>query len=449
MIDQQVLHSPALATARACSTLRRLALSAGLLVALLGCSSDQDSQDTYDSSSDTEFVIRYMQDWYLWEDRLPNEINEQDYASGQAALDALRVSEDTFSNISPAVEYNRFFDEGKTIGFGFSYRIQDDNKSIRIYMVQPNAPAAAAGLLRGDLIEQIDNETVETLIAQNRLNDAFGAVEEGITRSFAIKRQDENVTLTITKALYVLSYVLADSVFESNGRLVGYVNFFSFADKGVTPWREALDRLLADGAQDLIVDLRSNGGGLLSTTVQIGSALGGNSLEGKVLTKLSFNDKHQSSDRTYLFNADSRSGRFERLVWLTSRSSCSASEALIVGLDPHRTATRIGERTCGKPVGFTPPGFDNKVYSIVSFRLENANGVTDYFDGLEPNCTVKDDGAGQLGSSDETLTAAALTYLATGSCPATAAATKGAPDNRSLDEQTNRAQGMPQLTNLW
>ncbi len=122
---------------------------------------------------------------------------------------------------------------------------------------------------------------------------------------------------------------------------------------------------------------------------------------------------------------------------------------MIVGLDPHRTGTRIGETTCGKPVGFTPPTFQDKVYSIVSFRLQNANGVTDYFDGLTPNCAVKDDGAGQLGSRDETLTAAALTYLDTGNCPASAAATKALRDTRSLGAQTNHARGMPQLTNLW
>lgn len=410
---------------------------------------DDDNTTDYGAQNDSEFLINYMQDWYLWEDRLPATVNSSDYASDQAALEALKVPEDRYSNIASALEYNRFFDEGKTVGFGLSYRIEEDQKAIRVYMVQPSAPAAAAGLLRGDLITAIEGEDIETLVAQNRLNDAFGPLDPGVTRTFTLTRNAANLNLAITKDLYDISYVLADGVFDLNGRKVGYINFFSFAVKGLVPWRDSLDRLLAAGAQDLIVDLRSNGGGLLSTTAQIGSMLGGNSLSGKVMSKLAFNSKHPGSDRSYTFVDDPRSGRFDRLVWLTSRSSCSASEALIVGLDPHRNAVRIGETTCGKPVGFTPPTFNDKVYSIVSFRLENSTGTTDYFDGLQPTCTVADDGLGQLGSADEPLTQAALNYLDSGVCPQGPAATKALRDIRTLDQMTNRPSGLTQLINLW
>lgn len=425
-----------------------LLLSAGLSACLPSIFNDDD--EDYNADSDAEFVVRYMKDWYLWEDRLPADIRESDYSSGQAALDALKVSEDRYSGITPAAQYNRFFRDGQTVGFGLSYRIEEGDTAIRVVLVQPQAPAQEAGLLRGDLITEIEGEAVQTLIAEDRLNDAFGPLDEGVTRNFAITRDGNSVSLTITKALYNLSYVIADALFDVSGRKVGYVNFFSFAEKGVAPFHQALDRLLDQGAQDLIVDLRSNGGGLLSVTQRVGSSLGADSLRGKVLTELTFNDRRDSNNRAYKFGIDSRSGRFERLVWLTSRSSCSASEALIVGLDPHRSATRVGETTCGKPVGFTPPTFGSNVYSIVTFRLRNAVGTTDYFDGLTPNCPVADDGTGVLGDRNEPLTAAALTFLETGACPAQgAAATKALRDTRSLGELTNYPTGLPALTNLW
>ncbi|MFK7962606.1 MAG: S41 family peptidase [Burkholderiaceae bacterium] len=430
----------------------RLALCAVLVGAGLSAClpSIFNDDDDYDADNDAEFVVRYMKDWYLWEDRLPNDINEADYSSGQAALDALKVAEDRYSGITPAAEYNRFFRDGQTVGFGLSYRIEEGDQAIRVVLVQPQAPAQEAGLRRGDLITEVEGEAVSTLIAEDRLNAAFGPLDEGVTRSFAITRDGNTLSLTIVKALYNLSYVIADAMFEAGGRKVGYVNFFSFAEKGVAPWQSALDRLLEEGAQDLIVDLRSNGGGLLSVTQRVGSSLGANSLRGKVLAELTFNNRRDENNRTYKFGIDSRSGQFERLVWLTSRSSCSASEALIVGLDPHRTATRVGETTCGKPVGFTPPTFGDNVYSIVTFRLRNAVGTTDYFDGLTPDCPVADDGAGQLGDRNEALTAAALAFLETGNCPAQGAqAIKALRDTRSLGEMTNHPTGLPALTNLW
>lgn len=455
------LRACAAADARTCRSGRRLSgLRTGLLAAsllLTGCPGGDDSVfgdrpdlvGSYGATTDAQFVVRYMKDWYLWNDTLGLAPSE-DYPSGQAAIDALKYRDDRFSNVASADDYNRFFDEGKTIGFGFSYRIEDDQQSIRLLMVQSESPARRAGLQRGDVIEAIDDVTVATLIAQESLGAALGPLEEGIVRRFAVRRDGNAQSVSVTKALYDISYVMGDAVFEQGGRKIGYVNFYSFANLGVAPWREALDRLIAQGAQDIIVDLRNNGGGLLSTTATIGAALGSGSLGNSLMSRLTFNDGHAQENRSFAFAADpARAGRFENLVWLTGKSTCSASEALILGLDPYRRGIRVGETTCGKPVGFTPPQFRDKVYSIVSFRLQNAQGVTDYFDGLPPDCPVSDTGTGQFGQADEPLTAAALARLATGACASAASADTKALDRTHPDRLTGTRASFSRMINLW
>ncbi|MEZ5659266.1 MAG: S41 family peptidase [Burkholderiaceae bacterium] len=399
------------------SRARRLlwpALAVALGVA--ACGGGAEAPASPGATDKVSYLIETMRSWYLWNTRLPDPIDPGAYTDENQALDALRVTEDRYSNIADASEYQRFYGEGKSVAFGILYRVRTDD--LLLLMVSPNSPGHAAGLRRSQRILAIDGESITLLQAQNRLDAAFGPAEPGIMRRFTIADELGQRDIIVTKALFDIAYVIAEGLFVRGQRRIGYVHFYSFADPGVAPWQAALDRLIAAGAQDLIVDLRTNGGGLLATAATIGSSLG--DMAGKTMATLRFNDAHSSSNRAYLFRADERGNRFERLVWLTDANTCSAAESLILGVAPWRPATRIGATSCGKPVGFTPSTFQDKVFNIVSFSLENALGVTNYFTGLAPDCTVADDGRGQFGEADETLTAAALSWLDTGSCPAIA-----------------------------
>ncbi len=384
-----------------------------------GCGSGGGGGSPQPASAEnrTAYLVEQLQDWYLWNDRLPAVIDPKAYADEESALDALRVAEDRYSHIEDAEAYARFYGEGRTVAFGILYRVRDDD--LLLMMVQPSSPAAAAGLRRGQRILAIDGVTITALLAAGSLDAAFGPAETDVTRTFTVDDAGSVRDIVVTKTLFDLDYVLAEAVFERAGRRIGYLSLYSFGAPAVNAWRESVDRLLADGAQDLVVDLRTNGGGLLSTTATIGSALG--ALDGRPMTRLTFNDAHSGSDRTIQFSDDPRGPRVDRLVWLTSGQTCSASEALILGLEPWRSATRIGTTTCGKPVGFTPTTFDGRVFNLVTFSLSNAVGTTGYYDGLPPGCEVVDDARGQFGEAGETLTAAALQWLADGTCAAPAA----------------------------
>ena len=175
--------------------------------------------------------------------------------------------------------------------------------------------------------------------------------------------------------------------------------------------------LVGAGAQDLVVDLRDNSGGLLALAADIASSLAPADAPGKLFLRSEYNSAHSGSDIQYRFSALPGLGRFERLAWLTSERTCSASEALMIGLRPYRSSPVIGGTTCGKPVGFNPEQREGKVYNIVTFRLINSLGESDYFNGLAPTCVVNDDFRKPLGDPSESLFAAAIDALNGRACP--------------------------------
>ncbi|HPU54549.1 MAG TPA: S41 family peptidase, partial [Burkholderiaceae bacterium] len=185
-------------------------------------------------------------------------------------------------------------------------------------------------------------------------------------------------------------------------------------------WSAAIATLLDGAAQDVVVDLRDNSGGLLTVATDVASSLAPGDAVGKLFIRGEYNSGHSDSDADYRFTALPGLGRFERVAWLTSERTCSASEALIMGLRPYRPSPVVGSATCGKPVGFNPEQRDGKVYNIVTFRLVNSDGQSDYFKGLEPTCKVSDDYRKPLGDPGESLFAAAIAALNGQDCPGAA-----------------------------
>ncbi len=429
-----------------------LALSACGSAALpLPAATDTSNTST---NADINFLVGYMKDWYFWYDRLPN-VDLKTLKTPEEALTALKVSEDRYSFIDNAATFAAFFDEGKTVGYGVGLSVIGSDLFVRV--VQPNSNAAAQGVARGDQILSIDDVPMATLIAENRLDAAIGPSTVGLNARFRIQRGSTPRDVTLTKSEYLLKYILAPTVLDNAGRKTGYLYFTSFGTPGRDEWRAAINSLLVGGATDLVVDLRDNGGGLLSIANDIGASLAPVSTAGSLAFQLQFNDRHSASNSRYNFASDVNAGRFERLAWITSPRTCSASEAMITSLLPYRSAARIGETTCGKPVGFTPPTFNGKVYNIVTFKSTNRDGFSDYFNGLAPDCvSSSNDLSRALGDPLEPRLSNALQRLATGTCPAAASsasmsAASPAVVGKSLPsalEQSFATSGLKQMTGL-
>ena len=391
------------------------------------------------TAANTEFLVSYMKEWYLWNDQIPASASASQYMSHDEALAGLRVKEDKFSGISTEADFNSFFTAGQLVGYGISYLKLDS--ALVLQQVQPLSPSYAAGFRRGDEILSIDGKNITDFPTTEAVSTAIGPNQAGISGSFQVRSPNLNGTgfqtartVTMTKASYPVSYVFASDTFDSTAGKIGYIHFYSFTGANQSAWNSALSKVLAAGAQHLILDLRDNTGGLVTDSVSLASALGPkatspqslNALTGKVAVRLEHNAQKKALDLNYNFTAHEFSGRIDQLVIITSAKTCSASELVIQALKPFRTVKTLGSTTCGKPYGSTPTTFGGYVYSILSFQNKNANGEGAYVDGLTPTCSEQDNYLRNMGDPQERLLDAARKLIETGTCPASALLAKEA-----------------------
>lgn len=400
---------------------RSLAALACAATLAAGCGGGGDSPaPAPQSSSEVDWVSTVMSTLYLYADRVP----KADLASittAEQALAALRVDPpDRFSYVERRATYEAFFDEGVAVGLGIGYRLDGDTIALRF--VQPGSPAAAAGLARGDRIDAIDGVAIASLATAERVSQALGPSEAGVSVRLAVLRAGvPRREVTVTKATYTVAPVLATTVIDRPGGRVGYIVLYTFTEPTRSAWADAIAAVRAAGARRLVVDLRDNGGGRLFVAADVAGSVGPAAASGQVFTQLRFNARLSANDLRIDLPASASAGHFERVAWLVSESTCSAAESLIAGLRPYRADAVIGTRTCGKPVGFSPQTRGDKVLSAVSFESFDRDGVGGWFDGLAPTCTVAADPVLPWGDVRDPRLAAALEWLDNGRCSATAA----------------------------
>lgn len=245
---------------------------------------------------------------------------------------------------------------------------------------------------------------------------------------------------------------------DESGVPVGYILFNDHIATAETQLRDAIATLDQQNVQDLILDIRYNGGGFLDIASELAFMIAGPTLtSGRTFERLQFNDKHPTTNPVTQqplaptpFHTTTQiaapTGQplptldLQRVYVITGPSTCSASESIInglrgVGIDVYL----IGSRTCGKPFGFYPQDNCGTTYFSIQFQGVNELGFGSYEDGFLaqndpsaggvelPGCSVADDFTGALGDPNEGRLAAALAFRASGNqtCPA---ATGFAPD---------------------
>ena len=392
------------------------------------------------------YVRDVMSDIYLWYSTMPT-VNPTSFASPEEYLEAVRYRtlDSTFSYITSRAANDAFYSDSQFIGFGLSTSL--NGVEMRVLQVFPDSPALEAGLSRGDRIVEIGGRPVSALVASGEIGSAFGAAEIGVVADIAFVNQaGARHEGHMVKRLVTIPTVSLTKVYNVGGRRVGYIFFRNF----VQPSYEALDtafaELAAAGVDDLVLDLRYNGGGLVSVAQHLASYIGGKRTDGLVFAEYFHNDKNTFRNHIIRFEPKPQPLTLDRLIVVTTGGSASASELVINALRPFIPVVVIGSRTYGKPVGQYGIEFCDKLLAPVSFALRNADGQGDFFDGFAPDCAAPDDVDRQLGDPAEGSLKEALTFATTNACSARPLTPQG---RATTQVRAPRAIGWQSLVNAY
>jgi carboxyl-terminal processing protease len=403
--------------------IRRVLSSIGLTLALL-CPATAFAQNPPTSCTTTSqnlYVRDVLSNYYYWQSFLPVGVNPASFTSPEAYLEAVRYRpiDNSYSYIQSAAANDAFYSDSQAIKYGLT--TQTTPTYLQVLETWVGSTAREAGMARGDRILEINGQSVAAMISNGTLGSAFGAEQIGVTTSVVFQKPSgERRSATMTKRLVTIPTVSLTSVVEYDGRRVGYLFFYNFVRPSFDALDEAFASLKAAGANELVLDLRYNGGGLVDVAVHLASLIGGARTNGQVMMTYTHSGRAVVLNKVTRFENPAQALTLNRLFVITTGSSASASELVINALKPYMPVAVIGSTTYGKPVGAYGFSFCDKVLAAISFSLRNANDEGDYFTGIAPTCAAADDPTHFLGEPAEGSFAEALNYMRTGACSATA-----------------------------
>ena len=389
------------------------------LVLLNSCGSGSSSTvaDTIDDIDETftltekEFLHNLFLTEYLWYDEVASNVDYETFTTPQSMINELRIDPpDLWSFTMTAQEYEDFANQ-QTIGFGFGY----DSASFTLFLVRIDSPAYGK-LFRGDKILEVNGvSATATLISEASQN-------VNVQTTFTVLRGSDEVDVSLTSTAYTFKVSLEKIILQDSQK-IGYLRYDSFTESSVAEFENIFTTFKTENIDELIIDLRYNGGGSVATTSALIDNISNVHPEERQLY-LDWNANYQQKNSTYSFeDAELQDGNelnMQRVFFLVTKSSASASEAIISALIPYLGASNvitIGDSTHGKPVGMTGRTYDNNYYFLINFMVRNNANETTSFDGIPVTCPAEDDLTHLMGDVNETMLQTALAYIQTGACP--------------------------------
>lgn len=384
-----------------------------------------------------EFVRNTMNEWYLFPELLDLSVNASGFTNLQAYIDALVAraraenKDRGFSYITSIAEENALIASGSNAGFGI--RLSYDTTANRVYILEAfeTAPGFAAGMDRGTELLSINGQLVSSLMASGgsaAVSDALGPTEAGISRTLGF-RTVEGVerTVSITKTEFSLDPIsdrYGVKILNDGSGPVGYINLRTFIVQDAGPQlRTAFAQFRSQGITKVILDLRYNGGGLVSVAELLGDLMAADKV-GQVFSRTVLRPSKAAENTTDLFAAQPEAIAATRVAIIGRSGTASASELVANAFIPYlgTNLALVGANTFGKPVGqfaFDRSACDDRLRAV-AFRTVNRDGGGDYYNGLASvmprTCAAADQFARQLGDPEEASTRVALDFLAGRSC---------------------------------
>lgn len=423
-----------------------------LAITVVNC--EKDDLAVPDELRINDFVWKGMNLYYLWQADVPNladdrfgsqeELNSflATYNNPVTLFNSLRTDPtiDRFSVIFSDYSVLEGILSGNTTDTGMDYGLKLKTGSTTdlfgwVRYVLPNSDAAAKNVQRGQIFYAINGTPLTTSNYQSLLANSSFTVNFANYDNGNITPNGQSIVLSKTPITENPVYVT--NVIDQGSNRIGYLMYNGFFTGFESQLNNAFGQFQSQGITHLILDLRYNSGGSVTTATRLASMITGQ-FNGQLFAHQQWNAKLQStldsnSLNNYFTNSLGNGNAINNLnltkvYILTSRSTASASELVINGLKPYIQVVQIGDKTTGKNVGsvtlYDSPTFKaqnrnpNHKYAMqpIVLKIANADGFSDYQTGLIANYSFLEDygNLGVLGNPTEPMLNQALTIISNG-----------------------------------
>ncbi|MBE9466325.1 S41 family peptidase [Dyadobacter subterraneus] len=379
--------------------------------------------DPATNTETNQWILDQMKTWYYWNDKITAnpDLNQEPEAFFNSLLykfDATsRPDGDRFSWIESDADALKAELSGSTKTTGmelklFYYPTGGSNIVGLVAYTLPGSPAALAGIKRGAVFTRINDQK---LTASNYYDLVYSDASKTFTMG-SLTDKDSIVETTVKKDVTPVSFqedpVFFDTTFQYGSNTIGYLVYHQFiTSKNGSDKKEydtELDNKIAafkaKNVNSLILDLRYNPGGYVSSATNLASLIGKNISDSKVFYYKGYNatitpvlQKEYGDDYfndKFASKSQNIGSNLTNLIVLVSSRTASASELLINGLKPYMTVTLVGDKTVGKNVGsITLSDKTGKVkwgLQPIVTRSYNSLKQSDYSTGFTPDIAAKE-----------------------------------------------------------
>ena len=412
------------------------------------CFEDNDDNGAL-ASEINDFVWKGMNAAYLYKQEIPDLDNDRfndseeyasylnDYTSPENLFESLIYERDNIDKFSLIVDNYIELEQylsGVSLSNGLNYGLvylPNSNNEIFGYVRYVNNGSAAdlANINRGDIFRSIDNiplsiDNYSDLLSQEIYTVNFANYFNNDTEHISDDIIELNgINIELQKVPLIKNPVHHYSTLDYSGGKIGYLMYNQFVSNYDDYLKTIFSEFKSNSVDELILDLRYNPGGSINSAIVLASLITGQ-FENEIFNTEQWNNDIQNywinNNPEYLINRFTTfqsSLNLSRVFILTTRSSASASELIINCLKPYINVVQIGTPTYGKYQAsvtlYDSENFSNQNvnrshnYALQPLVLKtlNVNGVTDYYNGINPDYEYEERAfdMGQVGDLNEPM----------------------------------------------
>ena len=432
-----------------------------LLLILAGCK--QDSPKPIDPVKEEPTILdsvnMLFKDVYLWNNLIDQSLDANAFENRANSENSLRSYIDAmaYTAINPATQLPYEFDaenlgrarystfisrnsvSATTADFGFTITTVPSLNEYRILYVKKGSRVSDMGVKRSDRVMCINDKNVSELTAENTAYIRNALQQEKIKLCIA-NTTDETYTVEVEKTRYGTGTILKDTILAIGDKRIGYLALLSFPMLNHNI-RSQIDqvfkRFSSDNITYLVVDLRYNTGGYVSTSRHIANLIIPARFDGEKMYHLAYNGIMRNRQQKYLkdfkvldflgmpeykddgsflsyadydysemantfyFDKKGTLDNIESIYYVVSGQTASAAELLINNISPHVPSKLIGRKTYGKPVGYFAIDLGDYSIYLSSFLAYNSVDRGEYYSGFPVDMDEVDDVTTDFGSLND------------------------------------------------